>query len=438
MSDWIEQHSRSIWVHYALMMLGIWLVFSHASFGYTSRALVASDILSGILLLLFALLSLNPKRLWAPWASAAVGVWLQFAPLLLWAPDAAAYLNNTLSGAFIIALAILIPGMPGEPLFRQPGPELPPGWSYNPSSWWQRAPLIVLALAGWFISRYLAAFQLGYIDSVWDPIFGKGTEIVLTSEVSKAFPVSDAGLGATAYTFELLLAFLGARDRWRTNPSTVLVFGLLVVPLGITHLVLVTLMPVLVGAWCALCLLTAFLMLVMVPMALDEIVATCQFLRHKQAQGESLPKLLFKGGGLDSDEQDLRAPPLNAPPQQSFPAMFWGVNLPWNLVLATAIGCWIIAAPPFLEAEGAAANSNFLTGALIVTVAVVALGEVSRAVRFLNIPLAIWIIVAPWILSGETTPLILNNLAAGLVLILLSLRRGRIIERCGSWQPFIR
>src|SRR5690606_24234446 len=104
-------------------------------------------------------------------------------------------------------------------------------------------------------------------------------------------------------TFETLLAFMGLKDRWRTNPSTVLIFGLLVVPLGVAHLVLVTLMPVLVGYWCTLCLLTAILMLMMVPLAIDEVVATFQFLAVKRREGHSILALLMKGEGLPGDER---------------------------------------------------------------------------------------------------------------------------------------
>jgi hypothetical protein len=56
---------------------------------------------------------------------------------------------------------------------------VPPGWTYNPSSWLQRAPLIATGFLGWFISRYLAAVQLGYTAAAWEPFFGEGTARVL-------------------------------------------------------------------------------------------------------------------------------------------------------------------------------------------------------------------------------------------------------------------
>lgn len=62
------------------------------------------------------------------------------------------------------------------------------------------------------------AYQLGFIPSVWDPFFGESIAAVLTSHVSKSFPISDAGLGAFAYTFEMLMGWMGMTTRWRTMP----------------------------------------------------------------------------------------------------------------------------------------------------------------------------------------------------------------------------
>jgi hypothetical protein len=107
---------------------------------------------------------------------------------------------------------------------KKPGPLIPPGWTYNPSSWHERAPMIGLAFIGLLASRYLAAFQLGYITTVWDPFFGHGTVNVLHSDVSKAFPISDAGLGAAAYTFEMLMGWMGGKERWRSMPWMVTFF----------------------------------------------------------------------------------------------------------------------------------------------------------------------------------------------------------------------
>lgn len=197
-----------------------------------------------------------------------------FAPLVFWSSDAGAYANDTLVGALVIAFSVLIPMMPSRAhheVMMAPGPDTPPGWSYNPSDWMQRGPIIAMAFVGFFLSRYLAAYQLGHIAYPWDPFFGDGTRRVLDSEVSKAWPISDAGLGAVSYMLEALSGFMGGRNRWRTMPWMVLMFGVLVVPLGIVSIVLVILQPVAVSAWCTLCLITAVAMLIM-PLRLLNVV----------------------------------------------------------------------------------------------------------------------------------------------------------------------
>src|SRR5581483_12523041 len=147
------------------------------------------------------------------------------------------------------------------------------------------APIIALAIISFFASRYLASFQLGHISGVWDPVFGDGTRRVLTSEVSRAWPISDAGLGSISYLLEALMGFMGGQDRWRTMPWMVTFFGILVVPLGTVSIVLIILQPLAVGAWCSLCLLAAIAMLAMIPATLDEVVAMAQFLIQAKREG---------------------------------------------------------------------------------------------------------------------------------------------------------
>src|SRR5690606_35833532 len=162
---------------------------------------------------------------------------------------------SMLAGTLAIVFATLLPRAALEK--DPPGHDIPPGWNYNPSGRSQRAPIIGVAFLGFFIAQYMAAFQLGFHDAPWDPFFPDGTRSVLTSDVSKAFPVSDAGLGAFAYLIEALTGFVGGPRRWRTMPWMVLLFGVLIVPAGIISIMLIILQPLAVGAWCTFCLLTA-------------------------------------------------------------------------------------------------------------------------------------------------------------------------------------
>ena len=432
------EHGGAIWPHFANMSLGLWLITSAFALGLQSPGLQASDVASGALVILLAALSLSHRpfwKLWAPWANSLVGLWLLFAPLVFWAPTAAAYANDTLAGTLVVVFAILAPGMPMAPgMSMEPGPDVPPGWSYNPSSWPQRAPIIALALLGFFLSRQMTAFQLGHVPTLTDPFFGLGTERVLTSDVSRAFPIPDAGLGAVAYMVEFLMGFMGDKRRWRTMPWMVTFFGILVVPLGVVSITLIILQPLAVGAWCTPCLIAAAAMLIMIALTLDEVVAMGQFLVQARREGQPLWRVFWLGG-------TLRAVPDTGPVRPdvvSAKAMVWGVGMPWNLLLAAAVGGWLMLAPAALGSSGVAAHSDHLVGALIVTVAVIALADVGRATRFLNLLLGAWVIAAPWMLGGATPASRWSDMIAGALVILLSLPRGPVGERYGSWERFIR
>jgi hypothetical protein len=436
-----EQHERWLWRDWTSIVLGLWLATSPVTLGYRSAAMTWNDVIAGTAIVVFGVISLSPRRELARWGICAVGIWLLFAPLVFWAPDASAYLNDTIVGAFAIAFGVLVPMMPGKAhhmVMMAPGPDLPPGWSYNPSTWLQRAPPIALAFFAFFAARYLAAYQLGYIGRVWDPFFSDGTRRVLESEVSRAWPISDAGLGALSYLLEALSGLMGGVRRWRTMPWMVAMFGVLVVPLGVTSIVLVILQPVTVGAWCTLCLFTAALMLLMIPFAVDEVVAMGQFLARSRREGKPFWRTFWVGGTLDERAADERSPALTAPLSQTLPATVWGVSVRWTLLSSAVIGLWLMFAPSVFNTSGAAADSTHLVGALVVTVAVTALAEVLRGARYLTVLLGGWIALAPWVLAGASPAARWHDLAVGALLVLLSLPRGRVQERYGNWDHYIR
>jgi hypothetical protein len=451
-----------LWTNFTVIALGVWLATGPVGAGYgdpaadrvsalrhlptlaaRGHALAFSDLVSGTLLVLVGLLSLWPRPradFWGRWGVCAVGIWLQFAPLVLWAPSLATYLNDTLVGALVITFSVLVPMMPGmahHMAMMKSGPEIPPGWSYNPSSWLQRGPVIALGFIGWFISRYLAAYQLGYAPSIWEPFFGDGTRMILDSDVSRSWPISDAGLGATAYTFEVLMGFMGGVTRWRTMPWMVTFFGILVVPLGLTSIILVILQPLAVGTWCTLCLIAALAMLFMIPLALDEVVAMLQFLKRMHGDGKPLWRTFWVGDTVDGGGGDDRSPPYGGRVADATPAMVWGVSLSWPLIVSGFLGVWILVAPAIFRTTGNAADAGHLVGALVVTTSVIVTAEVVRAGRFLNVLFGLWLVAGPWFLAGATTGARTNDVLAGLVLILLSLPRGPVRERYGRWDRAI-
>ncbi|HET7274210.1 MAG TPA: vitamin K epoxide reductase family protein [Longimicrobiaceae bacterium] len=164
----------------------------------------------------------------------------------------------------------------------------PPGWSYNPSEWGQRLPIVGAALVGFAIASYLALYQLNVFSTVWEPFFGDGSRKILNSGVSKILPIPDGALGALGYLADAVTGVIGGRDRWRRMPWIVVIFGLAVGPLGAISILLVILQPVLYSAWCTLCLASAVISILMIGPAMDETLASLQYIRQERSRGRSV------------------------------------------------------------------------------------------------------------------------------------------------------
>jgi nucleoside-diphosphate-sugar epimerase len=467
MAEMAEMHQNKLWAHFLVVGLGAWLVTSPFQFGLfdpeiatlTARDVTLernlwdpalrnaltgwSNIVSGLLLMLFGSLSLWQRHAWAQWGTTLVGLWLLFAGLVFWTPSAAAYANDMIVGALAISFSILIPMMPGmshEGMMDKTA--IPPGWTYSPSSWLQRLPIIALGLFGFLIARYLAAYQLGHINAAWDPIFHgaiarNGTEHIITSDVSQAWPVADAGLGATAYMLEALMGAMGAATRWRTMPWMVMFFFILVVPLGGISILFILIQPVIIGTYCTLCLIQAFAMLVMIPLALDEVIAMGQYMVRSLKAGEPFLRTFLRGGPDPAAQPDER-PGFEAPLKTQVAAATWGVTVPWTLAASSLLGAWLMFTPLVFGTTGAMADSDHIVGGLVITIAIIAMAEVARPLRFINLAFGLWLVAAPWLLSGASGIANVNSVIAGLALVALSLPRGRRSgEHYGGWDRFV-
>ena len=428
---------KTLWTFVVNGMLAIWLISQPFLLNYKSAALMKSDIISGVIVIVVEIMAFVPRLALIRWGTAIVGFWLLMAPLIFWSPTPTTYLVDTLMACLFIAFAILIPGLPGRAGIHLPGPDKPPSWSYNPSSWIRRWLGIALALLGFFLSRYLAAHQLGYIPHVWDPFFGDGSDRVTGSALSKSFPISDAGFGAVAYILEVLIGFMGSRARWRTAPFIVVSFVLLVIPLGATSILLVIMQPVVVGAWCGFCLINAAALLISVPLAVHESIAVGQFLILAHKQKKKVWEFFWLGGnvlGYDGKDPDRICWSI----RQRWAASYQGISLPWFIIVQAIIGIWLMARPNVLPFNIESANCDHWMGAVIVTVAAVATAEVTRTARYVNVIAGVVVLILTLIFSLGSTAILISGITSAVVLILVSIPRGVIIERYASWNSFIK
>ena len=158
------------------------------------------------------------------------------------------------------------------------------------TTWSRRMALAALALLGLCAAGYLTLFQLGVISSVWDPFFR-------SREVLGFLDFPDAALGVLAYGTEIVLSLIGGRERSRTMPWVVLAFGLVILCGALVSVLLIVVQPLVVGAWCTLCLASAAISLAIFGWGMDEPLAALHHLRRASASGGSAWRALW---GLDA------------------------------------------------------------------------------------------------------------------------------------------
>ena len=214
------------------------------------------------------------------------------------------------------------------------------------------------------------------------------------------------------------MAAHGGVRRWHTIPWFVVLFAILVVPLGFTSIVLIMLQPILVGYWCFWCLLTAVCMLFMIALALDEVVAVLQFLHSSKGK----KGVFWFGGDSPGSKEESPSKPLH---------FLTGVSFPWTLILSALVGILLMFSPEKLGLSPLISDLNHIYGALIVALSIISMAEVARALRTLNALLGLFAIVTGFFIPGW--PLLLQ-IGAGVLLILLSIPKGPIYERYGSWE----
>jgi nucleoside-diphosphate-sugar epimerase len=435
------------WAQFANIGLGTWLITQPALIDIPEASLRVAEVMLGTAVIVFAALALSWRLQWARWVCAALGALVMAAPFLFSTTSAAAYLSDTLVGGLIFGLAVCTkPDIGPSPLAALTGPEIPAGWSYNPSAWSQRIPIIALAIVGLYVSRYLAAYQLGHVDHVFEPFFDgsptdprNGTEEIITSWVSEAWPVSDAAVGGYTYALEILTGILGSRARWRTMPWLVVLFGLMIAPLGVVSIFFIVIQPILLGTWSTLALLAAAAMLVQIPYSLDELLASVQFVHRRARAGSRWLTVAMRG---DTDDTPQRAvsratDELDAPPHVIIgKALGGGVSLPWNLALAAAIALALMFTRLLLGAEPPLAHAHHLIGALVLTVISIAAAEVARPVRYVNVALGAALAGAPLLYESDVVSTIFTS-AAGIAIAALALRRGNIGNRYGGWNRLL-
>jgi uncharacterized membrane protein len=324
--------------------------------------------------------------------------------------------------------------------------DTPPGWSYNPSSWSERLWIVCVAGIGLAVSAYLALYQIGVVKQIWEPWFGSGSRTVLNSFLSHVLPIPDAALGALAYALDAVTGVIGGSARWGTMPWMVILFGIAVGPLGLVSIFLLISQPMLLHAWCTLCLFSALISLIMIGPAMDEVAASLQFLRRSHEQNRSVWNTFWHGGVTeDRDALPMKPasqrgePRLDSAREEDFVELatttdkdglqFGGT---WNHLLVMALGVWLTAASDVMGYEGPERVVDQIAGPLVVSMAIIAMAEVTRSVRWVNVALGLWLMLAPVLNGLQASTIGVHSALIGGAILLLSLVKGPEREQTGG------
>ncbi|WP_127845650.1 SPW repeat domain-containing protein [Psychroflexus aestuariivivens] len=104
----------------------------------------------------------------------------------------------------------------------------------------------------------------------------------------------------------------------------------------------------------------------------------------------------------------------------------------WARIINTILGLWLMIAPSFFEYSSLAADNGHILGPVIITFSVIAFWEATRVLRKWNYPIAIWLIIAPWVLGYENNIAIISDIGVGVLVLLFASVKGKIEKNYGG------
>ncbi len=110
----------------------------------------------------------------------------------------------------------------------------------------------------------------------------------------------------------------------------------------------------------------------------------------------------------------------------------------WPRLAAAALGVWLMAAPAVLGYGGAASTSQRIAGPIVAAIAVVAMTEATRPLRWANLVTAAWLVVAPAVVAHDGTAAAVSMAAGALVGALACVRGRRRARLGGGWRAIVR
>lgn len=109
----------------------------------------------------------------------------------------------------------------------------------------------------------------------------------------------------------------------------------------------------------------------------------------------------------------------------------------WWQRLAFVLGVWLMAAPSLLGLPKDHADVFHILGPMAAAIGFIAASEVTRGLRWLNVPVGVALVIAPFVLGFEVAGLVASVLT-GIALVVLAFLGGRTTTSFdGGWRSLI-
>lgn len=107
-------------------------------------------------------------------------------------------------------------------------------------------------------------------------------------------------------------------------------------------------------------------------------------------------------------------------------------------LVAVVAGVWLMASPAtFGYVDTTAEASDRIAGPVAAAFSFVAIWGITRALRWVTLPIGLYGVLAPWFLEFPVEAAV-SNLAVGVVLIVTAFVRGHVGERYGGGWTSLR
>ena len=110
----------------------------------------------------------------------------------------------------------------------------------------------------------------------------------------------------------------------------------------------------------------------------------------------------------------------------------------WARIAGFVLGLWLMAAPAVLGYADPARTNDHIMGPIAASFAFIAIWQLMRPLRWIELVVGAWLLAAPWILGYGTAPTG-NSLVVGLLLAVLAFLGARTNKRFGGgWASLLR